>query len=146
MAGLTLLAAGLLILVLTAGPHSSAWHLLPGLIVIGLVSALHDGAAQQAAHLPAGLRTPFIEGAVAGARQFSPPVPPGGLTPADAARFARLGQEVFAAGFADAMRTVLLASAAAPGAATACCLLLTAQRKKDVPRSGRTAPIRPGTR
>ncbi|GAA2399181.1 DHA2 family efflux MFS transporter permease subunit [Actinomadura vinacea] len=47
MAGMTLLAAGLLVLVLMAGPRSSAWHLLPGLIIIGLASGATFAPLQQ---------------------------------------------------------------------------------------------------
>ncbi|MER6951566.1 DHA2 family efflux MFS transporter permease subunit [Nonomuraea sp. NPDC000554] len=48
MAGMTLLAAGLLVLVLMTGPHSSAWHLLPGLIIIGIAGGATFAPLQQA--------------------------------------------------------------------------------------------------
>ncbi|TDD75652.1 DHA2 family efflux MFS transporter permease subunit [Actinomadura darangshiensis] len=175
MAGMTLLAIGLLVLVLMAGPHSGAGHLLPGLIIIGVASgatfaplqqatmdgvdprlagvasgvsgttrqiggvlgtavlgavlsvrldsALHDEAVKQSTRLPADLRARFVENTTAGARQFSPPTPPDGLTPANTALFDRLAQDAFAVAFVDAMRTVLLASAAVLVMATFFCLL-----------------------
>ncbi|MFE3160797.1 MFS transporter [Streptomyces sp. NPDC059221] len=47
-AGLALLTAGLLVLVATTGPHSSAWSLLPGLIIIGIASGATFAPLQQA--------------------------------------------------------------------------------------------------
>ncbi|WP_433477707.1 DHA2 family efflux MFS transporter permease subunit [Spirillospora sp. CA-142024] len=48
MAGMTLLAAGLLVLALMAGPDSGAGHLLPGLIIIGVASGATFAPLQQA--------------------------------------------------------------------------------------------------
>ncbi|MEV4017384.1 DHA2 family efflux MFS transporter permease subunit [Nonomuraea angiospora] len=48
MAGMTLLAAGLLALAAMAGPSSSAWSLLPGLTVIGLAGGATFAPLQQA--------------------------------------------------------------------------------------------------
>ncbi|SHF66055.1 DHA2 family efflux MFS transporter permease subunit [Streptoalloteichus hindustanus] len=48
MVGLTLLAVGLLVLVATTGPTSSAWSLLPGLTVIGIASGATFAPLQQA--------------------------------------------------------------------------------------------------
>ncbi|MEU6713562.1 DHA2 family efflux MFS transporter permease subunit [Nonomuraea sp. NPDC046802] len=183
MTGMALLAVGLLLLVLMAGPHGSAWQLMPGLIIIGIASgatfaplqqatmdgvdprlagaasgvssttrqiggvlgtavlgavlsaalgsALHTEAVERATRLPANLRSQFLESTVAGARQFSAPAPPDGLTPANAALFERLAHEAFAAAFSDAMRTALLASAAVLAIATVCCFLFTPNRSEE---------------
>ncbi|MFK4266392.1 MFS transporter [Streptomyces milbemycinicus] len=48
MAGVTLLAVGLLVLVAMAGPTSSAWSLLPGLTIIGIASGATFAPLQQA--------------------------------------------------------------------------------------------------
>ncbi|MBN6052548.1 DHA2 family efflux MFS transporter permease subunit, partial [Nonomuraea sp. RK-328] len=48
MAGMTLLAVGLLVLVAMAGPTSGAWSLLPGLTVIGIASGATFAPLQQA--------------------------------------------------------------------------------------------------
>ncbi|MEV0402554.1 DHA2 family efflux MFS transporter permease subunit [Actinoallomurus sp. NPDC050550] len=48
MAGMTLLAIGLLVLVAVAGPTSSAWGLLPGLAVIGIAGGATFAPLQQA--------------------------------------------------------------------------------------------------
>jgi MFS family permease len=48
MAGVTLLAVGLLVLVAMVGPTSSAWSLLPGLTVIGIASGATFAPLQQA--------------------------------------------------------------------------------------------------
>ncbi|MEV0373607.1 DHA2 family efflux MFS transporter permease subunit [Streptomyces sp. NPDC050636] len=48
MAGMTLLAAGLLVLVAMVGPTSSAWSLLPGLTIIGIASGATFAPLQQA--------------------------------------------------------------------------------------------------
>ncbi|MFD1539306.1 DHA2 family efflux MFS transporter permease subunit [Nonomuraea guangzhouensis] len=48
MAGMTLLAAGLLVLVAMTGPTSGAWSLLPGLTIIGIASGATFAPLQQA--------------------------------------------------------------------------------------------------
>src|SRR5262249_12505269 len=48
MAGMTLLAIGLLVLVATAGPTSSAWDLLPGLAIIGIAGGATSAPRQRA--------------------------------------------------------------------------------------------------
>ncbi|URM99746.1 MFS transporter [Actinomadura madurae] len=48
MAGLTLLAAGLVVIALTVGPDSGAWAVLPGLIIIGVASGATFAPLQQA--------------------------------------------------------------------------------------------------
>ncbi|MEU6787306.1 DHA2 family efflux MFS transporter permease subunit [Nonomuraea angiospora] len=48
LTGMTLLAAGLLVLVAMAGPGSSAWSLLPGLTIIGLAGGATFAPLQQA--------------------------------------------------------------------------------------------------
>ncbi|MBO2456902.1 MFS transporter [Actinomadura violacea] len=68
MAGMTLLAAGLLVLVAMAGPTSSVWNLLPGLSIIGIAGGATFAPLQQATagrcglrrlqHHPAGRRRP----------------------------------------------------------------------------------------
>ncbi|MGG7571306.1 DHA2 family efflux MFS transporter permease subunit [Streptomyces sirii] len=47
MAGMTLLAVGLLVLLCMAGPTSSAWSLLPGLLLIGIASGATFAPLQQ---------------------------------------------------------------------------------------------------
>ncbi|WP_272497280.1 MFS transporter [Actinomadura terrae] len=47
MAGLTALALGLIVLALTTRADSSAWHLLPGLLIIGLASGATFAPLQQ---------------------------------------------------------------------------------------------------
>ena len=48
MTGLALLAVGLLVLVGTTGAHSSAWSLLPGLVIVGIASGATFAPLQQA--------------------------------------------------------------------------------------------------
>ncbi|MFI6389913.1 MFS transporter [Nonomuraea sp. NPDC050540] len=183
MAGLATLALGLIVLAVTTGPHSTAWSVLPGLMIIGLgngatyaplqqvtmdgvsprlagaasgvantvrqigsvvglavlgalLSArlnatLQNDAVRQAARLPEHLRDAFTTAISDGARRSSPPSPPAGLSPAEAALFQRLGDEAFATSFASAMHTTLLATAAVLLAATASCALLAKRRKDD---------------
>ncbi|MEV0700689.1 DHA2 family efflux MFS transporter permease subunit [Saccharopolyspora sp. NPDC050389] len=89
-----------------------------GTAVVGAVlaaclnSALRSEAELRASQLPAGLRERFVESAMDGGGQFRPPSVPAGLSPEDAALFARLGHEAFATGFVNAMQVVLLGSAA----------------------------------
>ncbi|MDA3648827.1 DHA2 family efflux MFS transporter permease subunit [Saccharopolyspora indica] len=45
--GMALLAAGLVVVVATAGPDSSAWQLLPGLLIIGIASGATFAPLQQ---------------------------------------------------------------------------------------------------
>ncbi|MFI6903086.1 DHA2 family efflux MFS transporter permease subunit [Nonomuraea sp. NPDC050394] len=175
-AGLATLTLGLLVLAVTTGPHSTAWSLLPGLMIIGLGNGatyaplqqvtmdgvsprlagaasgvantirqiggvvglavlgalltarlnatLRHDAVRQAARLPEHLRDEFMTAIGDGARRFSPPGPPTGLSPGEAALFRRLGNEVFTASFTSAMHTTLLATAAVLFAATAFCVLL----------------------
>ncbi|MEV0053696.1 DHA2 family efflux MFS transporter permease subunit [Saccharopolyspora shandongensis] len=101
-----------------------------GTAVVGAVlaaylnSALRDEAELRAAQLPVGLRAQFVESAVSGGGKFSPPPVPAGLSPEDAALFARLGHETFAVGFVNAMQVVLLASAAVLVVAALFCFAL----------------------
>jgi EmrB/QacA subfamily drug resistance transporter len=47
IAGMTMLALGLVVIVVLAGPDSSAWQLLPGLVIIGLGSGATFAPLQQ---------------------------------------------------------------------------------------------------
>ncbi|MFE0193117.1 DHA2 family efflux MFS transporter permease subunit [Streptomyces sp. NPDC058989] len=196
MAGMTLLAVGLLVLLCLAGPTSSAWSLLPGLVVIGIASgatfaplqqattdgvdprlagaasgvssttrqiggvlgtavlgallsarlssALRDEAVRHAGRLPEGLRARFVDDSAAAAQHYGPPAPPSGLDPATAGLYERVTADTFAAGFVDAMQTVLMACAVALVAAAALCLLFSPHKKPAAEparqRQAETAP------
>ncbi|MFG2096466.1 DHA2 family efflux MFS transporter permease subunit [Streptomyces sp. NPDC048612] len=109
---------------------------LGALLSARLSSTLRDAAERQAGRLPEHLRARFIEDSAAAAQQYGPPTPPGGLTRAAAALYERVAAETFAAGFTEALRTVLLACALVLVAAAALCLLFRPQR------TAAAAPVR----
>ncbi len=187
MAGVTLLAVGLLVLLCMAGPTGSAWSLLPGLLLIGIAggatfaplqqattdgvdprlagaasgvssttrqiggvlgtavlgallsarlsSTLRGAAEKQAGRLPEELRARFIGDSAAAAQHYSPPAPPGGLTPATAGLYERVTADTFATGFVDAMQTVLVACAVVLLTAVALCFLFGPPRKPTAERA-----------
>jgi hypothetical protein len=181
MSGLTLLAVGLLVLVAMAGPASSAWSLLPGLIIIGIASgttfaplqqATMDGvdpqlagaasgvssttrqiggvlgtvvlgvllsarlsstlrgeAEKRAGQLLENLRARFIDDSTAAAHSYSPPTPPGGLSPATTSLYERVTADMFATGFVHAMQTTLVTCAVVLVAAVLFFLLFSPHKK-----------------
>ena len=185
MAGMTLLAVGLLVLVAMTGPTSSAWNLLPGLVIIGIASgatfaplqqatmdgvdprlagaasgvsstirqvggvlgtavlgvllsarlsvALHSEAENRAGQLPEDLRARFVDNSAAAARHYSPPTPPGGLSPATTSLYERLIADTFATGFVHAMQTTLVACAMVLVAAALLCFLFSPYNEPTKP-------------
>lgn len=97
---------------------------LGAVLSAGLNSALRHEVQVRAPLLPEGLRAAFGEAVAAGGRQFGPPSTPGGLSPAEAELFTRLGREVFATAYVTAMQVALLVAAAALVVAALCCVLL----------------------
>ncbi|MFK4189411.1 DHA2 family efflux MFS transporter permease subunit [Streptomyces sparsogenes] len=189
MAGMTLLAIGLLVLVAMIRPTSGVWSLLPGLTIIGIASgatfaplqqATMDGvdprlagaasgvssttrqiggvlgtavlgvllsarlsstlrgeAEKRAGRLPEALRARFVDDSAAAGQRFRPLPVPDGLSPAATRLYERLTEDAFAAGFAGAMRTILVGCAVVLVVATGFCSLFGPRHGKPAAESAR---------
>jgi len=103
--------------------------MLGALLSARLSATLHSEAEKRAGQLPEDLRARFVDDSTAAAQNYSPPTPPGGLSPATAGLYERVTADTFAAGFVHAMQTTLVACAVVLVAAALMCFLFSPQNK-----------------
>ncbi|WP_433227921.1 DHA2 family efflux MFS transporter permease subunit [Actinomadura formosensis] len=103
--------------------------MLGALLSARLSAALHSEAEKRAGQLPEDLRARFVDNSTAAARHYSPPTPPGGLSPATTSLYERLTADTFATGFVHAMQTTLVACAMVLVAAVVLCFLFSPRNK-----------------
>ncbi|UKY51219.1 DHA2 family efflux MFS transporter permease subunit [Streptomyces inhibens] len=94
---------------------------LGALLSARLASTMRNEAEKRAGQLPENLRAQFVGDSTTAAQHYSPPRPPGGLTPATTSLYERVTADMFATGFVDAMQTTLVACATVLVAAALFC-------------------------
>ena len=94
-----------------------------------LSSTLREEAEKRAGQLPENLRARFIDDSAAAAHNYSPPTPPGGLSPTTRSLYERVTADTFAGGFVHAMQTTLVMCAVVLVVAVLSCFLFSPHKK-----------------